>query len=362
MENKVKTERLYNIELLRIIAMILIILTHAMGHGGVLSSVDNNSLHYYILNFIYSCSVISVNIFVLISGFFLCKSSFKVKKLLFLVFEVVLYSLLIYLMLVITKQVDFSFKELILSLFPIVTGKYWFITCYVLLYIFSPYLNVVINNISKKTHAFLIILCCVIFSIIPTVIYFVDAFNVNGGYSLIWFIVLYFIAAYIRNYIKVTDKKNWISLVIFASSTLLIFTSFIIIDKYFTFLSNRLLFVYNSILLLISSVSLLVWFLGININNKIGKTINFIAKYTLIVYLIHDNNLLRSILWSALNLSKYLNNGVIYIALTIVVISIFVVCLIIAVLVNFVYNKAFNYLYKVCGDIFEKNKKDKKGE
>lgn len=66
MKNEIKKNRLYNIELLRIIAMLLIILTHTLNHGGILISVQKNSLQYFLFNFVYSFSAISVNLFVII--------------------------------------------------------------------------------------------------------------------------------------------------------------------------------------------------------------------------------------------------------------------------------------------------------
>jgi len=251
----VKTQkRLYNVELLRIISMILIIVTHTLGHGGILDGLEKNSFNYFLFNFISSFSIISVNVFVLISGYFLCESKIKIKKILFLILEVFFYSMLIYVVLLITNKIEFSIKKFFYSFFPILTGKYWFISCYVLLYIFSPFLKKIIDNLNKDSHLLLVIFCVIIFSILPTVFFFVDTFNVKGGYSITWFIVLYFIASYIRKYLII--KKNMFYLIVALISTFIIFSSFIFIDNFVTFLTNKLLFEYNSIFVLISSVSI----------------------------------------------------------------------------------------------------------
>jgi surface polysaccharide O-acyltransferase-like enzyme len=73
--------RNFGLELLRIISMLMIVTLHYLGHGNVLETVDIFSFNYYIAWFIQSLSYVSVNIFVLISGYFLVDKEFKSKNL-----------------------------------------------------------------------------------------------------------------------------------------------------------------------------------------------------------------------------------------------------------------------------------------
>lgn len=94
--NNIENKRLSNIELLRVVSMLLIIATHFWGHGIDLAAIEPFTLPYYFGWFIKGISYVSVNIYVLISAFFLCKSKFRVSKLLVLWLEIEFYSILFY--------------------------------------------------------------------------------------------------------------------------------------------------------------------------------------------------------------------------------------------------------------------------
>ena len=60
----------------------------------------------------------------------------------------------------------FSIKLLIKSLFPITFKEYWFMTTYIVLYIFTPYLNKLINSMTKKENTIFLNVGILLFSII----------------------------------------------------------------------------------------------------------------------------------------------------------------------------------------------------
>lgn len=73
-----------NIELLRVIVAFMIILLHCLGvYGGVIKNLEKWSINFYIAIFLQSFSIIAVNCFVFITGYFqIDKKEIKVKKLL----------------------------------------------------------------------------------------------------------------------------------------------------------------------------------------------------------------------------------------------------------------------------------------
>ena len=97
-------------------------------------------------------------------------------------------------------NVNFSVKELIGYALPILTNQYWFFTYYVLLIVLAPMLNLFIKNVTREQLKKSLSILLIIFSIVPTFNIFKDSFRTNGGYSVIWFIILYLIASYIRLY------------------------------------------------------------------------------------------------------------------------------------------------------------------
>ena len=88
--NTVKKQRESNFELLRIVCMALIVLHHLSVHGNiVLESITKvNGLFLTVFS---SVGKLAVNVYVLISGYFLINSKFKFSKLLDLVFQTVFF-------------------------------------------------------------------------------------------------------------------------------------------------------------------------------------------------------------------------------------------------------------------------------
>ena len=56
------------------------------------------------------------------------------------------------------------------GLLPISHSAYWFMTCYIILMLFSPYLNKLIKGLSKKSFSKIVLLSLFLWSIVPTII------------------------------------------------------------------------------------------------------------------------------------------------------------------------------------------------
>ena len=322
-----KNTRNTNIELLRVISMLMIVTLHYMYQGGVLHTLQFTDANFALSWLIESFCYVSVNCYVLISGYFLCKSSFKLRKVIDIIIEVVFYSVGIYLLFCVLGVETFSVTTLITGyLFPIIHGEYWFATVYVVLYLLSPYLNKWLQALDKKEHQKLIALMALVFSIIPSVFFFAgENLGVSSGYSLIWFIFIYIVSAYIRLYgIKI---KNIYLLLIFVISCLVTFGM-----KYcqLALLGNELwdLYRYSSITVLPGSVALFMLF--VNMKPKSHKVWLFFGKTTFGVFLIHTQYIMRDkILWKQLIKPLdycYSNTGVFLLHMIISVLLIYVVC------------------------------------
>ena len=64
-----KSERNMGVELFRIVSMLLVILLHVMGHGGVYTYADPLSTNYTVAWFLETVGYCSVNCYAIISGF-----------------------------------------------------------------------------------------------------------------------------------------------------------------------------------------------------------------------------------------------------------------------------------------------------
>lgn len=203
-------------DILKIISMFMVVLLHATNFGIQNIKIEIGSINYFIVWIIRIFSMVAVNCFVLISGYFLCQKKENkeniLKKIIRLWVQTEMYSIGLYLLLCFIPQngVRFSIKTCIKQSFPILTYEYWFIVMYILLLLISPLLNIIINNIKQEEYKTLIKLALFVFSIIPSINVFGDEFGTNSGYSLIWFVVLYFIGAYLKIYgLKKRKYLKW---------------------------------------------------------------------------------------------------------------------------------------------------------
>ena len=139
-------QRASGIELLRIIAILGVIILHYNGNYA-LSLVPSGSTKGYLLQGLEALFICAVNLFVLISGYFLCASNQRRSvKVLELVVQAVLIGLLRYLIACGLGREAWSIKEAIHALRP----NNYFLTYYVLLYLLSPYLNVCLDRLTNK--------------------------------------------------------------------------------------------------------------------------------------------------------------------------------------------------------------------
>lgn len=303
-----KKERLDNIDLLRIIAMLMVVSLHFLSRGGINTKVNIFSASYYISSIWDAICIISVNVYVLISGYFLIESSFKPSKLARIVIQVFTYSFVFYLIGVGVGLVPFNIRNLMKSLFPLLTYQYWFASAYVGLYILFPFLNKGIKAMNERQHrAFCILLFLMCTLYLPS-----KAMVVNG-YSIMWMISLYIFAAYLRLYYKPVGKVNFRLILLYIIPTLLLPCTRVLIDCVGLVFSKDLTdyskFFYknNSVFVCISSIALFVIFLNISIkNNVLKKLIRFIAPLTFGVYLVHNNPTIRNALWNFIKPSRFL--------------------------------------------------------
>jgi surface polysaccharide O-acyltransferase-like enzyme len=171
-KNSVQKKRQTNLELLRIIAMLMVVTLHFMSHGGVLKNVGMFTKQYYFSWVTEGIAIVAVNLYVMISGYFLVESKFRLKKVIALICEVIFYSLIIYFLLLVAGMRPFSKKELLTAFIPTLTNVYGFFTVYICMYILSPFVNYTIKAMSKRQLLTCIIVELAFFSVWTNIIYF----------------------------------------------------------------------------------------------------------------------------------------------------------------------------------------------
>lgn len=180
-----------NIELLRIVSMMLIILFHFSVHGpwpadGVLATdVAVGALAFG--------GKLGVNCFVLITGYFMTRSSVRVASVARVVLETWFYSWGLLILFAVAQPELVTQARLEKAVLPLVSGEYWFITNFVALMVVSPFLNLLFDRLSRRGKSRLAAIGFVTISVLPTL----TTFNPLGS-DLLWFFYLYLVGGWIR--------------------------------------------------------------------------------------------------------------------------------------------------------------------
>ena len=246
--------------------------------------------------------------------------------------QVIFYSVIIYLILFHYGQLEWNTAEFVKNFFPVITESYWFVSAYMILYIISPFINKLINTLTKQQYKTLLLILIFFLSIIHSFFPTNRTVNTYNGYNIAWFVILYLIAGYIRLHFNKKIKNRTLILIALLMISLNMGIRVVAV-KGTNILSGYVndLIDYNSIIVLIQSITVFLLFRNIKIEKQtINKIIYAISPLTFAVYLIHENNFFRLILWNKiLNPTQYLVNYKIVFYMVFDVGIIFITCCII---------------------------------
>lgn len=354
-------KRQANFELLRIIAMMMVIVLHYIvkGHVSQKLSVDSsftNHLWWLIQGF---CNV-AVNVYVLISGYFLVESKWKVSKLITLICQVLFYSILAGILMFVVGKIasvasglgalyeqagmstSFGLSYWLSVILPIEYEHYWFATAYIVMYILSPVLAIAVKQLSQKELGAIIIALLCFFSIPKSINPYLIPTD-SYGYDFGWFICLFLIAGYIRQYgIKLLNNKGR-AILVYVGSVLVTFVVCAITGalcratgklEYYMDMT----YTYNYIFVLISSVALFCAWTFVSLpEGKFADVVCKVASYTFGVYLFHENVGLRLVWPYLLGVHKVNSFGMQILHMILCVVVIFVLGCVVDALRKFVF-------------------------
>lgn len=289
--DSIKKIRSSNLELLRIITMIFIIAHHYVVNSGLSLEIetDPRSVNSIFLNLISMWGKTGINCYLLITGYFMCKSQISVTKFVKLFLEVIFYALVIYIAFLVAGYYTFSLPSFCYTVVPINNVTNNFVGCFLLFYLFIPFLNILIRGMNKRKHACLILLCLFIYTFLAT--FFIVIMN-----YITCFIIIYLIASYIRLYqLPFNDSKKFWGYMTLLS--VLISCASVLYRVYFNLPnSHKFSSDPNAIMAVVTSICVFMLFKNIDI--KYSKCINALGASTFGVLLIHINSeAMRKWLW-----------------------------------------------------------------
>lgn len=296
-ENR-NTGRQRNLEALRCLAMMMVVVLHFLGKGNLLGDVaaaDMGAVGIcaWILE---AFCIVAVNCYMLISGYFLSQSTFKLSRLIKLYLQIWMYSVGVGLFAVITGMVpaeEVSAHYYLSLLFPVSMGHYWFMTAYVFMYLLLPMVGMAVKMMDKQQLKLVLIMVLAVFCGLKSILPF-RLEEDSQGYQFIWYLCVFLVAAYIRKYeFGFLGKKRNCALLYLGGCGLILAELFGLRWLYLKTGSFGLLlkisFEYNHIFVLMAAVGLFGWFLNCKGEGIVARVAAKVSPYVLGVYLLHEN-------------------------------------------------------------------------
>lgn len=289
-----------NIELLKILAMLGIVIGHC--RPASTSYWDNiyfelgqstSDVGLFLLNTLGYLGAYGNAIFIICSAWFLTESNhIKINKINTMLADSWIFSVLF---LLIASILGFnpSAKEIIRSVFPTIYGVTWFVGCYILFYILHPFLFVVLNHIDKSSlvrlNLFLFLTFFVAYFLFPHASFY---YNYLFGFICIYLFVGY-AKKYMRHFINDMRIQACMALVAFVMMlAVLICTNSVGMSipmlsnefSYFSYFNNPLVFCGSFALF---NIFRMAW-------GGHNRFINWLSSLTLLVFVIHENLMVRT--------------------------------------------------------------------
>ena len=278
--SEVTKTRQSNIELLRIVSMLMIVIFHFNGHA--LQAGEAFSAQWFAYNLTHTLTITATSIFVLISGYF--GIHVKVKGVLRLYLQCFIWGLVGYLLYCYLCDVPVG-PSILGRFMPFTHNKMWFIESYLALYFMSPILNAAIANMDKRKHLSSIL----IFGIVTLYMgYCRETGEDTWGTSATHFMWLYMIARYINKYVSPSAirEHRWTWLFLFLIMSLITFCLELLNTKIAGLPVCLRAYPYCSPWTLLGAIGLLLFALSFSFDSKV---VNCTASSVLSSYLLQDN-------------------------------------------------------------------------
>jgi len=304
-----------NMELLRIIAMAMIVMVHTdfWSLGELIADIcayePSKAFMQYLVE---SIAIVGVNCFIFISGWFSIKPS--VRGFANLVFQLLFYSTLIYFAFVLLGLIRFDVRSFLQH--SNFLTSFWFIRIYIALYLLSPIFNTFIEHATRDTARVVILLYAFLDVVLGWGMYCIGE---DGGYGLFHLGLIYLIARYIRvhggklfSFSKLCDLSVYA--LIAAITPVIVMLSFHLAPEMWFHLGK--LFLYNSPFVIVASVYLSLFFTKLNFNSRV---VNLVGASSFAVLLIHGDPLIMEPYLKPLCRDLFFNNSIWYYSLIMIV-------------------------------------------
>ena len=290
MNDKPSRRRLSNVELLRIFAMMGIIILHYNNReiGGGFAYVQPGSINEGVLMVLESTFICAVDLFVMISGYFLCAANRRyLGRALDIVLQVSAFRVALYCRGRIRSGSVMTLSGFAAALLP----DNWFISIYVALYLISPLINNALERLSDRDLRRSLAVLVILLSLLPTLNGILETLTgmewggldptgvaERNGYTIVNFALCYVLGAAIRRGLFDGASRRALPMIALLVLTVAIITLW----SYWDAETAR---AYSNPLVLLEAVLALLLFLKLPLGEV--AWINTLASCGFSVYLLH---------------------------------------------------------------------------
>lgn len=272
-----------NMELLRLVAMLLIMMVHASYRAlpkPTPEAIADTPLSMFLQIAVESFTVVGVNVFVMLSGWY--GIHLRWQRLIELLFQVAFFALL-------CLGVYYAWtgtvpQGALLSILMLNEGDYWFVKTYLALYLLSPVLNAFVQTATQRQMAITVISLFAFQWIFGWI--FEATTWLRAGLSLPSFACLYLLARYLNVYRPTFTKWHpRIDLCMYLATCALVTVAYFLLKRYFNL--GGLLWFYNSPTTIVAAMFLLLFFSKLTFHSRL---VNWLAVSALAIYLTHSSS------------------------------------------------------------------------
>lgn len=340
------------IEILRIICALMVLTYHFINTCVNVTSFSMGE-QFIIYNIFWGGGRLAVNVFVIISAWFLCEKEINGKHLLEIWLTLLIYFIPLGVYYLVTQQDTFYF---IRQLTPVSSQGVWFVSIYIMMILVSPVLNKILEF---KSINVILLACFVLFCVEPT-IYPKAVLNLDG-HNFTWFCLLYLFTGALKK--KNVSINKWVCLIIFGVCWewnilwRLFWDKYICSDTLVDYGFFRDIFFGNkyAITMVVGSFALFFFFKDIENNQIVSKfckrfekIIIFVAAATLDVYvLLSANNPSGSLFWCVKKIRQFCMSGVIILRAYLVIVLAFICAILIGKVRKVLTGTIANYIMRL---------------
>lgn len=293
---QIKENRNYGIDLLRIVAMYMIVVLHVLGYGGLLG-VSYHPGQYGVSWMLEIASLCAVNCYALISGYVGVDGGYRYSSIAVLWLRVLFYSAGIAALFCIFAPELITRPDVVKAVFPVMSRQYWYFTAYFCMFFFIPIINKAIDSISLKQFKTVTVTLIAVFSVLQT-LFVREAFGTSYGYSGWWLLIMYIIGAYLKKADSFNRMKASYGFVLYLLCVMISWTPKVLlkgvtINFMGEVMCENIFTNYTSPTMVGAAVFLFIGFKQLDIHRIVKKGVAVVSPLAFSVYLIHINPLVR---------------------------------------------------------------------